>query len=56
MREIDTDYLVVGAGASGLAFVAMLGTIYQVATCYLVFNGRGRYGDDWPMWQKAAHA
>ena len=41
--------------ASGLAFVAMLGTIYQVATCYLVFNGRGRYGDDWPMWQKAAH-
>jgi len=42
--------------ASGLAFVATLGTIYQIATTYLVYNGRGRYGDDWPLWQKVAHS
>jgi hypothetical protein len=41
--------------ASALAFVAMLGTLYQVATYYLVYSGRGRYGDDWPTWQKVAH-
>ncbi|ESQ83554.1 hypothetical protein AEAC466_12830 [Asticcacaulis sp. AC466] len=40
--------------ASGLALIASLGTIYQVATYYFVYSTRGR--DGWPMWQKLAHA
>ena len=41
--------------ASTLAFVAALGTLYQFATYYFVYNERGRHGDGWPMWQKVAH-
>ncbi len=41
--------------ASTLAFIAALGTLYQFATYYFVYNERGRHGDGWPMWQKAAH-
>ena len=41
--------------ASWLALLATLGTIYQVVTYYLVYNGNGRYNDGWPEWQKIAH-
>jgi hypothetical protein len=41
--------------ASWLAVVATLGTLYQVGTFYLVYNGNGRYNDGWPEWQKIAH-
>jgi hypothetical protein len=41
--------------ASWLALVASLGTVYQVATFYFVYNEDSRYHDGWPMWQKVAH-
>ena len=41
--------------ASWLAVIATLGTLYQVGTFYLVYNGNGRYNDGWPEWQKIAH-
>jgi CubicO group peptidase (beta-lactamase class C family) len=41
--------------ASWLAVIATIGTLYQAATFYLVYNGNGRYGDGWPEWQKITH-
>jgi hypothetical protein len=42
--------------ASVLAFIATLGTVYQIVTYYFVYNERNRYGDGWSEWQKYAHA
>lgn len=42
--------------ASILAWLATIGTAYQVATLYFVYNENMRYHEGWPQWQKYAHA
>lgn len=42
--------------ASGLAFLAALGALYQVASLYFVLADQARYGEGWNAWQKMAHA
>ncbi len=41
--------------ASLVAFLAAMGTLYQLCTAFFVFNEANRYGDGWPQWQKYAH-
>ena len=41
--------------ASWVAFFATLGTAYQVATYYFVYNEQNRYSEGWPEWRKYAH-
>ena len=42
--------------ASGLAFLAALGALYQAASLYFVLADQARYGEGWNAWQKMAHA
>ncbi len=41
--------------ASWVAFLATLGTAYQVATYYFVYNEQTRYSEGWPEWRKYVH-
>ncbi len=41
--------------ASWLALVATIGTLYQTATFYFVYNDGGRYGEGWALLQKITH-